>query len=280
MRIYIAEDDLSVITVLEDIIDSCRLGSVCGSSGENPPDTAAIAALCPDIVLVDFLMPEKDGVQLVRELKALNLPCRCIMLSQVSSKDLVGKAYDAGVDFFISKPINYIEVKSVLENVTRQIENDRKLASIQKIFSSGVQQPAAAEESRLRQRRLQLVLNQLGISSEKGGDDIVMLCEYLLEHHLSLTQTNVGQLCAALSSSPKTMEQRVRRAIAKSLTNLAHMGLEDYSNDVFVRWSGTLFPFEELRAEMDYIRGKRGQGGKINIKKFLDGLLLLLEEEN
>ena len=33
MRIYIAEDDPSVISILEEIIESCGLGEVCGSSG-------------------------------------------------------------------------------------------------------------------------------------------------------------------------------------------------------------------------------------------------------
>lgn len=39
------------------------------------------------------------------------------MISQVAAKELIGKAYDAGIEFFISKPINIIEVKSVIRNV-------------------------------------------------------------------------------------------------------------------------------------------------------------------
>lgn len=34
------------------------------------------------------------------------------MISQVSAKELISKAYSAGIDFFISKPINLIEVRS------------------------------------------------------------------------------------------------------------------------------------------------------------------------
>lgn len=36
MRIYIAEDDPSVIGVLEDILESSALGRVCGASEEGP----------------------------------------------------------------------------------------------------------------------------------------------------------------------------------------------------------------------------------------------------
>ncbi len=39
------------------------------------------------------------------------------MLSQVSSKDMIAKAYENGIEFYISKPINAVEVKSVLKKV-------------------------------------------------------------------------------------------------------------------------------------------------------------------
>ncbi len=40
-----------------------------------------------------------------------------------------------------------------------------------------------------------------------------------------------------------------------------------------------LFPFEEIRAEMDHIRGKRRYGGKVSIKKFIDSLMLAVDRE-
>ena len=54
--------------------------------------------------------------------------------------------------------------------------------------------------------------------------------------------------------------------------------LEDYNNEFFVRYSARLFSFPEVRAEMAHLQGK-GPGGKVNLKKFLDGLLILAEEE-
>ena len=57
-----------------------------------------------------------------------------------------------------------------------------------------------------------------------------------------------------------------------------HLGIEDFMNDTFAQYSSTLFNFEELRAEMDYIRGRRAAGGKISLKKFLDGLVLIAQE--
>ena len=65
----------------------------------------------------------------------------------------------------------------------------------------------------------------------------------------------------------------------EGLKNLANTGLEDYGNDYFQRYSNTLFDFENVKAEMDFIRGKRNSGGKVNMGKFFEGLLLLSEKE-
>ena len=61
------------------------------------------------------------------------------------------------------------------------------------------------------------------------------------------------------------------------MSNLAHMGVEDFMNETYTAYSGKLFAFEEIRAEMDMIRGKREYGGKASVKKFLDGLMLEAE---
>lgn len=280
MDIYIVEDDVSVISILEDIIEDNDLGTVCGSSGETPADVEEILSKNPDIILVDFLMPEKDGVALVRELKERGCKAKCIMISQVSAKELIGKAYDAGMDFFISKPINIIEVKSVIRNVTRQIMNERTLSNIRKMFVAEM-----SEEQKEKRpengyaKKVLYILNRLGMSGEKGGDDILRICQYLHSNSRSISQVSIGQLCDILSDAPKNMEQRIRRAIAVGMSNLAHLGIEDFMNETFTAYSSTLFPFEEIRSEMDHIRGKRKYGGKVSIKKFIDSLMLAVDRE-
>lgn len=278
MKIYIVEDDPSVVGVLEDIVERSGLGTVCGDSGEEGADLEGILALDPELVLVDLLMPGKDGVQVVRELKERGCRAKFIMISQVSAKELVAKAYLAGVDFFISKPINIIEVRQVIGNVKRQLENERALKTIRSVIAgqeSASQPPPQPYE--VQRRRAKYTLSQLGMAGEKGSEDILDMYMYLLERGLKVSQMGVGALCAQLSDSPKSMEQRVRRAVERGLRHVASLGLEDYGNELFTRYAAVLFPFQEVRAEMDHMRGK-GDGGKVNLKKFLDGMLILTEE--
>ena len=279
IRIYILEDDPSIIHNLTQIITSEKLGIICGDSADGMPSTAEILATRPDVIMLDFFMPQRDGIEVVTDLRAQGCTAKCSMLSQVSEKTLIGKAYSAGVDFFISKPINLLEVRGVIRNASCQVENERTLANIRSMFSStSSAQPAPPSDETQRLRRVQNVLGSLGMSGEKGSADILKMCGYLYENHLTVAQTSVGQLCEALCPTPKNMEQRARRAVAAGMVNLAHMGCEDFTNETFSRYSGSLFPFEEIRAEMDHIRGRRAAGGKVSLKKFLDGLMIIMEE--
>lgn len=279
MKIFIIEDDLSVISILEDIVERNGLGTVCGDSSDDGVDLDRIMALNPDLILVDLLMPDKDGIQVVRELKERNCPSKFIMISQVSSKEIIAKAYLAGIDFFINKPINLIEVRQVIGNLSRQLENERALKTIRSVFSGQITepQPAAAQNHEIQRRRIQYILSQLGMAGEKGSKDIIDMCMYLINLELKVSQIGVGALCTELSDNPKTMEQRVRRTVERGLSHLASLGLEDYGNELFTRYSSVLYPFSEVRAEMDHLRG-RGTGGKVNLKKFLDGMLVLSED--
>ena len=56
MKLYILEDDPTVIAVLEQIIESNDLGTVCGDSADDMPSIDQIMQAGPDIILMDFLM--------------------------------------------------------------------------------------------------------------------------------------------------------------------------------------------------------------------------------
>ena len=315
MGIYIIEDDETMIEILEDLIEDHEMGEVVGSSTDPSEALLQVPALRPDIIMIDFLMPGKDGAQLVRELKEAGCTSKFIMVSQVSSKDMIGKAYDAGIEFFISKPINLIEVKSILSTVTQQIKNERTVTQLRNLFMSEIgfgdgkdavsgtpavrstaeKTPAAAvrqggtPEGALQQkapeesaedeftRNVEQILVRIGMAGEKGSADIVRVCTYLNKKGISMRRENVRNICGKLSDAPKSMEQRMRRAVQTALTNLAHLGIEDFMNDTFTEYSSTLFLFEEVRAEMDYVRGKRPYGGKVSLKKFIESLMIQAE---
>lgn len=276
MKIFIIDDDIAIIKMLEGVIEDYDLGKVCGHSLDgNCIDE--IISLKPDLVLIDLLMPKKDGVTIVEELVKIDKNLKFIMISQVSSKNMISTAYTAGIDFFINKPINAIEVRNVIQNVSEKIGYEETLRNIKNIFSSNnksLETNLSRNTQNAKIKKIQLILNKLGMTGEKGESDIINICKYLIRNNLNLSDTSITEISNSLNQNPKSMDQRIRRAISKGLSNIAHLGIEDYMNEIFIIYSSSLFNFEEVKNEMDFIRGKRNSSGKINIRKFIDGLII------
>lgn len=284
MKIYIVDDDISVIKMLEEIILDEVLGELIGSSLSSKKALEEIPILKPDIILLDLLMPEVDGTTLVETLKEQECQSKFIMISQVSSKKIIGEAYERGITFYISKPVNKKEVATVIRNVTDNIMIEQNLDKIKKVLNfDGHNQPSisvgsvSGPQDNL-EKKIKVIFSRLGILGESGCDEMIKLCKYIKEGKISLTSNKLKDISNEISDNPKAMEQRIRRAINRGLSNIASLGIEDYLNEVFVKYSNTLFDFEQVRLEMEYLRGKKAYGGKINIKKFIDNLILLVDE--
>ena len=52
------------------------------------------------------------------------------MISQIVNKEMVGEAYEKGVEFFIHKPINRVEVQSILKKTAEQYRLKNSLITI------------------------------------------------------------------------------------------------------------------------------------------------------
>lgn len=280
MRFFILDDDISVVKVIENLIEEYNLGEVVGTSISSESAVEEIVQKEPEIVIVDLLMPHMDGNHLVKMVKDINPHIHFIMISQVSNKAMVSKAYQSGVSFYIHKPLNRTEIKMVLENLIKQIELENNFKIIEKMFR-GISTKDHKGSGKLDQlKRIKGIFSRLGIMGEKGGEDIITICEYMIDHDINSFDFKVRDICELLGDNPKAMEQRLRRAINRGLINLANVGIEDYMNENFMRYSNSLYDFENVKAEMDYIRGKRVNGGKISVKKFIDNMLLMTQDSN
>lgn len=286
MKFYFVDDDQNIRNILKIIITDRGLGTVCGSSDNGQEALEDLPFSKPDIVIADLLMPEMDGINFVRQAKTIWPEATYIMLSQVSSKDLIASSYEAGIEFFIQKPINSVEVESVIRKVCEKLSMQRMVKKMQNIFmeetypstqapsnSSSAQNIDDAITSRLRG-----ILQQLGIIGDIGSKDIIKVVKYMVEHPSISKDMTLNELCLKFSDNPKSMEQRIRRTAANGLVNLAHLGLDDYSNEVFSEYSGTLYNFEQVRKEMDYIRHKSSKHGNVRIRQFLTSLCSYCED--
>lgn len=272
MNIYIVEDDMNVINILIKIIEERNLGNVIGYSQDGLSGEKEIIKLNPDIVLVDLLMPGKDGLHLIKDVKKTNPKIQFIMLSQVSSKDMIGRAYEYGVEYYIHKPINALEIDSILRNVIERIQMKKTMDQIQKFIGSE-NSPHKIHGKKDMESKINNIMQGIGIVGEVGSQDIVNIISYLIENNKSMQDFTITELLSQFTDNPKSLEQRIRRTAAIGLSNLAYLGLEDYMDQIFVEYSNSLYSFKQVKIEMDYIKGISEKKGRVNLKKFIEGIL-------
>lgn len=270
VKFFIIDDNINIIKVLENIIEESDLGTIVGTSTNSLEGLTAVYDECPDIILIDLLMPDLDGINFVKKIEDLN--SEVIMISQVSEKQIIGRAYEAGVNFFISKPINKIEVIKVIENVMKNLKNIEKLNSIVSILGS--QEKVRINEDTNFEKNINYILNDVGIAGEKGSDEIVKICLKIKNENLS--DYLISDMYEIFENST-AVKQRIRRALSKGLTNIAALGVEDYMNVKFTRYSSNLYDFQNIKLEMDCIRKKTNKGGKINVTSFINNLMIMAE---
>ncbi|MFM7888998.1 MAG: response regulator, partial [Pseudanabaena sp.] len=82
---------------------------------------ASILEIKPDIILLDVMMPDMDGIEVCQLLK--KNPCSrhipIIIVTALSDKEDLARCLDAGADDFISKPINSMELRARVRSMLR-----------------------------------------------------------------------------------------------------------------------------------------------------------------
>ena len=271
MRYYIVDDDINIVKILSNIIEEKEMGDVQGHSHDGDTALKEILIYNPDIVLVDLLMPKLDGNTLVKEIKSIKPEINFIMISQVSDKSLSLFLLFRHCIFFT---LNNIEVEKVDNKVAEKIRMERILNDIRKVVKD---QNTNRNYGSDMVKRMKYILSTLGMFGVKGTNDIIAIGEYIIQNKKSYDESCIDTICSHLGESPKTVKQRIADQLKKGLINIANAGIEDYYEDTFQQYSNVLFDFENVKAEMDRIRGKRITGGKVNINKFFEGLMLLCE---
>lgn len=279
MKFYLIDDDRNIRKILKLIITDRKLGEVWGSCGNAEDALEDLKLVKPDIILVDLLMPEMDGITFIKKAKEIDPDFHFVMISQVSSKDMISEAYECGVEFYIQKPINSIEVESVLKNISQSLILKRTVEKVQSLFNTNLSfNSSPVQDEKYWLPKLKTILQKLGIIGEIGSKDIITIINYMMENGETLENSTLNELCSKFTDNPKSMEQRMRRAANTGMINLANLGLEDYSNDVFTEYSTNLYNFEQVRKEMDYIRGKSCKHGNVKIKSFLNSIMLYIQD--
>ena len=102
-RILIVDDDLATRTMLRDMLETGGHEVVAeASTGEEVVDRYRESL--PDLVIMDIVLPRKNGIEVTGLLKAIDRGARIIIISALADIPLIKAAFASGAIDFIHKP--------------------------------------------------------------------------------------------------------------------------------------------------------------------------------
>jgi len=128
-RVLVCEDDPAMVRIFQFLLQKQGIGPVMTTSSGSSVLQVVVRER-PQLVLLDLMLPDKDGLTVLKELKmdsAINaIPV--IVVSGIESQDQVQKAMEAGAADYVIKPFDSMELgvrlKQFLDSLDAQTTPD------------------------------------------------------------------------------------------------------------------------------------------------------------
>ncbi len=121
-HIFIVEDEPSIVSILRYNLEKENYKVSVSDDGEEA--LKLIKEKNPDLVLMDWMMPNLSGVEILKNLKKDNLykDIPIIMLTAKGEEEDKLRAFDIGTDDYITKPFNQKELIARIKTVLRRLK--------------------------------------------------------------------------------------------------------------------------------------------------------------
>lgn len=123
-KVVIVDDTMFMRLTLKNMLQSFGL-EIAGEGSNGHEAVKLYKRIKPDLITMDITMPQKDGLQAVKEIIAHDQQAVIIMVSAMGQKAKVVDAISAGAKDFIVKPFKQERIAEALERVGIEIGDDK-----------------------------------------------------------------------------------------------------------------------------------------------------------
>ncbi|MBD2343236.1 hybrid sensor histidine kinase/response regulator [Anabaena subtropica] len=234
--ILVIDDEPDNFDVVETLLDGENYQLHYAPSGQQAIDR--LNSFQPDVILLDVMMPNLDGMEVCRRIKAdpqwQVVPI--IMVTALTAKEDLAQCMAAGADDFISKPVNSVELRARVHSMLRikqQYDNWQALLKLQEdmvnMIVHDLRNPLASivlsaemlKSCGLPPDKQQFKINQIAIATQQLQTliDSLLIMAKLESGKMALNYTEID-LCAICISAVADIQEI---AAQKNLTLISEL---------------------------------------------------------
>lgn len=157
-NILIVEDDATIARFVE--LELTHAGFEVRKATDGKLGLEAVAEAEPDLLILDLMLPEIDGLEVARTLRAQGHAFPILMLTaRAETQDLV-TGFDAGADDYLRKPFEIPELLSRVRALLKRTEQDRTSPSH---TASGVEVDSSSRRATVNGETIELTAKEFDL---------------------------------------------------------------------------------------------------------------------
>ena len=224
VNVVIVDDNPMILNTLDEVISSEAGLSVIGRADNGKDAIDMIKDTQPDVVLLDLVMPQMDGITVVENIKKktsmLKNPA-FIILSAVGGEQMSEEAFQAGANYFLMKPFD----KDILVNKIRRIGKRPVRPVPGKVLEAPLKAATPEEAAMNREEYMKehletditKMLHELGIPAHIKGYQYLRDAISMVVRDREMMEAVTKILYPEIAKKNYTSSSRVERAIRHAI---------------------------------------------------------------
>ena len=186
----------------------------------------------PDLIIMDLILPEKDGFSVIEELKKDNINAKIIIVSALSSDAFIQKAMSLGVSYYMIKPYDILSLEMRIKDVlTPEIPvrvKEYKNNNVEELFNYSTK-----TKSKYIEEKITNIFITVGIPAHIKGYQFLREAILMAIDNPEIINSITKQLYPTIANKFETTSSKVERAIRHAIEVAWNRGKIENINNVF-----------------------------------------------
>ncbi|QUH32078.1 sporulation transcription factor Spo0A [Vallitalea guaymasensis] len=215
IKVLISDDSVKMCTILSEYLNSKEDITVVGVANNGEDACKQIKEKEPDVVLLDIIMPQLDGLGVLERMyedKDIKKVPMFIMLTAVGQEKITSSALNLGAEYYIMKPFdNETIVKRIrqLKGKMQLIKRDRR--------NDFVSETEKGYSARSLEAEVTNIIHEIGVPAHIKGyqylRDAIIMAINDMDILNSITKLLYPSIAKKFNTTPSRVERAIRHAI-------------------------------------------------------------------
>ena len=202
VKVLVVDDNEVLVNLIMKYFNGSKEIEIIGKASDGIEAIEALKTKDFDVMMLDLIMPNKDGIGVLDYMKENNIKKQIIMMSSYNQEDIIRQISEYGVRYYALKPFDLDDIKKKILQLNKSKTNKEKLIE-------------------LSDKKIQIqvtdLLHELGIPSHIKGYQYIRTAILMVYDNPGFIGGITKELYPDISIRFNTSIQRVERAIRHAI---------------------------------------------------------------